>query len=120
MSPDRRTRCRRQGLGNLQAVIQQICCKRYKVVGDLQPLRPPRGGVSFSEPQVIFAVSSVAMIVAWVAGDLFLHVRGGDADLPYALLNRAGATAKQGPDTGSTGPPRLMMGRRALRGDSGD
>ena len=42
VSSDHRTLCRRQGHGNLRAVIQQICCKRYKVVRDLQPpLRLP-------------------------------------------------------------------------------
>jgi hypothetical protein len=31
----------------------------------------------------------VGMIAAWLAGDLFLHARGADAELPYALFNRA-------------------------------
>jgi hypothetical protein len=39
-------------------------------------------------------VSLVGMIVAWVVGDLFLHVRGADANLPYALFNGDGRDRK--------------------------
>jgi hypothetical protein len=36
----------------------------------------------------------LGMVAAWLVGDLFLHVRGADANLPYALFSRADGDRK--------------------------